>query len=184
MPNAKKVQEVEELKDLVSRAQTMMLADYRGLSVAEMEILRRKMRDNAAQFRVVKNRLMKIALSETGVIAVDEKLTGPTGVAFGFDDPVTMAKLLLDFAKEHNHFELKGGILGDEALEPDGIQRLSKMPGLQELRAQLAGSLKQPLNQVVNMMQEPAQQIANSMNDMLNKMLYVFQGREQQLEGQ
>ena len=182
MPNEQKRQEVSELRELISRAEAMILADYRGLTVAEMEELRNKMREQGLQFRVVKNRLMKIALQEEDAADVSEQLRGPTGVAFGFDDPVSLAKTVLGFADSHEVFEPKCGILGDSVLDQAQVKSLSKMPGLVEMRGQLASSMMQPMREVAIMMSEPARELATAMDQLLKQLLYALQARAAQLE--
>ena len=184
MPNEQKKQEVGELRELISRAEAMILADYRGLTVAEMEELRNKMREQGLQFRVVKNRLMKIALQEEeSGVDVDEQLRGPTGVAFGFDDPVSLAKTVLGFAGSHEVFSPKCGILGESVLDAEQVKSLSKMPGLNEMRGQLASSMMQPMREVAVMMTEPARELATAMDQLLKQLLYAVQARAAQLEG-
>lgn len=184
MPNPQKIQEVKQVRELVERAQAMVLTDYRGLTVAEISVLRTQLREKSSCLRVVKNRLMRRALTEAGATAdVSEHLKGPTAIAFGFEDPVALAKILLAFGKDHQVFSVKAGILGDTVLDRAGVEQLSKMPGLAEVRAQLARSLKQPLSQVATIMQAKSKELATATQQMLSKMLYAFQARQQQLEG-
>lgn len=182
MPNEKKIEEVKELIDWVADSQAMIVADYRGLTVEQISELRSIIRKENSKFRVVKNRLMKIALKENDSAEIDDQLKGPTGVAFGFDDPVALAKVLLKYEEDNEKFDLKGGILGKDALDVEGIKRLSKMPGLQELRAQMAGVLKKPIRNVPVVMNKPGQEVAFAGMNAVKKMLYAFQNRASQLE--
>ena len=182
MPTLKKVQEVKEIRRLIGQSQAMLLADYRGLTVAEVSALRNELRENSARLKVTKNRLLKLALKKEGCVDLSEHLTGPTAIAFGFEDPVALAKILVDFAKKHDVFSLKAGMLGEAALDRQGVESLSKMPGLPEVRSQLAGSMMQPLKEVATMMQANMRELATASEQMLSKMLYAFQDRQQQLE--
>jgi len=181
MPSPKKIRDVAALKKEIDKAQVMILADYRGLTVAELSDLRTRLRGKASSFRVIKNRLFKLALSDHQAETIDSLLKGPTGVALAFEDPVALAKLVGEYAKENKKFELKGGLFGEEELDINGIQQLAKMPGLQELRAQLACSVKQPLTEVATMMTASARELATASQQMLSKMANAFQNRLQQL---
>lgn len=184
MPNPQKIQEVKQVRELVERSQAMIITDYRGLTVAEVSVLRNQLREKSSCLRVVKNRLMKLALNEAGATAdVSTHLKGPTAIAFGFEDPVAVAKVVLDFSKDHDALSVKAGILGDAALDAAGVGQLAKMPGLPELRAQLAYSLKQPMTQVATMMQAKSKELATATQQITTKILYAFQARQQQLEG-
>ena len=183
MPNSQKEKVVEQVTECVDRSQVMIMADYRGLTVAEMEDLRAKIRESNGQFTVIKNRLMKIALGENPAVGeLDSVLKGPTGVAFGFDDPVALAKALLDYEKDHDNLELKGGILGTEALNLDGVKALSKMPDLPQLRGMLAGSVKDPIRKVAIAMDQPAKKVAFAANNLRSKMVWAFQNYAAKLE--
>ncbi|MBN1515730.1 50S ribosomal protein L10 [Candidatus Sumerlaeota bacterium] len=183
MPNPKKAQVVKELTEMVDGSQVMVLADYRGMTVADMDDLRKRLRQENAEFHVVKNRLMKIALGDNPAANnLGLKIKGPTGVAFGFEDPVALAKTVLKYADDNKKFELKGAILGSEVLEADGVKALSKMPGLRELRGQLAGSMLQPLRQVAYMMTAPQREVACMLENSRRKMLNAFQNYAAKLE--
>lgn len=184
MPNAKKIELVREVTDKVNRAQVMVLADYRGMSVEQMEGLREKLRKSKAEFRVIKNRLYKIALGDNPALEqLREQLIGPTGVAFGYEDPVELAKEILAYAKEHEAvFELKGGVLGLAALDNDGLKALSKMPGLRELRGQMAGALKKPQTNMAVVLKKPVGQIAFASQNLRRKMVNAFQNYAAKLE--
>ena len=113
------------------------------MTVAEISEFRDQLRAKAAKLKVVKNRLFKLALANQELQGrIDELLQGPTSVAFAFEDPVSLAKAVIDFASDHDIMEIKGGLLGASVLDPNGVKRLSKMPGLTELRGMLAVSLK------------------------------------------
>lgn len=144
MNKQEKAREVENLTERLKKAQVMIFADYRGLKVSEVTELRSKLREGETQFKVVKNRLFKRVLKDSGLEVLDKYFTGPTALATSEIDPITPAKALVEFAKTHGHLELKGGYLDGKDLTPADITALSKMPSREELLARALGSLNAP----------------------------------------
>ena len=142
-----KVEAVKQLKEKFQNANIFVLTDYRGLNVEKITDLRSKLRENSVEYRVVKNRLAKIALAEmeTDTESVDDLLAGPTAVAFGYDDPVECVKTLVAFQKEDEKLQLKGAVMSGERLDADALHKLATMPSQQELYAKMLGSLQSPL---------------------------------------
>lgn len=153
MARPDKVQAVEEIKDRLSRVQGAVVADYRGLNVAEATELRKRLREAGVEFKVLKNTLTIRAAQEAGVEAIIPLLTGPTAIAFGYDDPVAPAKVLSDFAKDHKALELKGGLLDGNALNVDGVKALADLPSREELLAQVCRGMQAPIAGMVNVLQ-------------------------------
>jgi large subunit ribosomal protein L10 len=112
MPRPEKVQAVADIKERLDGAQAVFLAEYAGLSVQEQQTLRRELRANEAEFKVVKMTLARLAAADLDIDTLDELLLGPTGLTFADGDPVGAAKVLRDFAKGHEVFVIKGGLLG------------------------------------------------------------------------
>ena len=147
-----KVQEVDRLKDSFSRAQSAILADYRGLTVAEINDVRSKLRNASVELRVTKNTLAKIALSGTEAEALSDSLAGPTAIAFSYDDPVAGAKALSELADKYEDLEIKAGVLGGKLLGVADIKALAKLPGKEVLLGQLLSVMNGPMRGFVTVL--------------------------------
>lgn len=154
MPAQVKIDAVAELKGKISEAQSLILADYRGLNVENMTQLRALCDEAEVEIRVVKNRLAKLALKECELPALDDLLVGPTIIAFGVNDPVSPAKVLSKFAKDHEHLNLKGGMFEGRALDLSEVNQLAQMPSREELYGRLAGSLAAPATNIARCVSE------------------------------
>ena len=140
---------VADVQEKVQRAKSVILADFRGLTVDEMTELRRRLRQEAVEFRIVKNRLVKRALAGAGSESLDEYLMGPTALAFGYSDPVIAAKVLYNYGKENSKLEIKGGLLEGKKVDRQWIEMLAQVPPRDELFARLMGSLQKPAQSLV-----------------------------------
>lgn len=140
-----KEQSVTQLVDKFGRAQSVILADFQGLTVADMNHLRRTAREAGVEFEVVKNTLAALATRRVGIEGLERMLVGPTGVAFGYEDPVAPAKVLARFGRERREIPFKGGYLPGKILSLDEVKSLAALPGRQELLGQLAGVLQAPM---------------------------------------
>jgi large subunit ribosomal protein L10 len=137
---------VAAFRERHGRAPVMYLTDFTGLDVKSMAKLRQSLRDSGAEYVVGKNRLVKLALQEANLPDFGDALTGPTGVVFGYNDVVAPAKVLSDFAKEHQDRPVfKLGVLEGKLLAPEQISQLAKLPSREVLLAQLAGALQAPM---------------------------------------
>lgn len=145
MVSEAKVAKVAEIKDRLSGASTLVLADYRGLNVKEMQELRRELRASGCDITIYKNRLAKLALDELGEDALDGYLVGPTAFVMTDGDPVGLAKALAGFAKEHPALEVKAGMIDGALVTAEDIGRLSKLPSRDELVAKFMGMLLNPV---------------------------------------
>jgi len=148
-----KENKVAEIKDDLSRANIIVLTDYRGLNVAQMNKLRRILQQEGIKYRVVKNTLTKIAARETGLNNLEDYLEGPMGIAYGFDDPLTPVKLLVKFAKENDKLSLKGGVLDKNVLDEGSLKRLSELPPREVLLAKALGCFQAPISGLLNVLQ-------------------------------
>ncbi|MGO8671804.1 MAG: 50S ribosomal protein L10 [Capsulimonadaceae bacterium] len=149
-PAAAKVEIVADLRELVEQTQAAVLADYRGLSVADLTALRKKLRAVDAEFRVVKNTLFKLAAD--GIMPVDkfeELLKGPTAISFAKSDPVGAAKVMVEFSKDKKSIKLKGGVMGDVVFNVAQVEELSKTPPREQLLSMMLGSLNAPITGLV-----------------------------------
>lgn len=172
MNRSEKTQAIEELSERFGRSPIVIVTDYRGLNVAQITALRRKVREAEGEFLISKNTLTRIAIAETASAPIAEWLSGPTGVAYGFGDAVSVAKAVQDFAKDNEALEIKGGVLDGEALDAGRLKQLASMPSKDELRAKLLALLMTPATQLVRVLSAPAQQ-----------MVQVLHARSQQEEG-
>jgi large subunit ribosomal protein L10 len=134
-----------------------------GLTVAQSTVLRQKMRDAGAQYKVTKNRLAKIALNGTQYDQLGTLLTGPVALATSHD-PVAAAKVVVEFAKTNDKLEIVGGAMGAMLLDAEGVKALASMPSLDELRAKIVGLVQAPATKVATVLQAPAAQLARVFN--------------------
>lgn len=158
-----KEEQVAELKDKFERATSVFVADYKGLGVHQMEALRGGLRQNEAseaEFRVAKNSVLKLASKGGPVEGLTEHFTGTTSIAMSFGDPVSLAKSLVDYAKENEEFELRSAVLDGEVLDGSGIKHLATLPSLDELRGKIVGLLQAPASKLARLMGEPGSQVA------------------------
>ena len=154
---------VAEMKSDLARAAGVVFLDYTGLTVAEVEAIRRRVRASDVKYRVVKNTLMVRALQGTGAEGASKFLKGsPTGVIVGFADPVTTAKMALDFTKDSKHIRIKGGILDNKAIGPAETEALSKMPSKREILAQVVGMALGPARRLLAQVKSPAGRIVGA----------------------
>jgi large subunit ribosomal protein L10 len=156
---AEKKELVEALNGLFKAANVVVVAHYSGLTVAQMQTLRRQMKQVGATVKVAKNRLAKIALDGTDVASIAPLLKGPTVIAYS-GDPVAAPKVAVDFAKGHEKFVILGGAMGKTALNPDGVKALASLPSLDELRAKLVGLIQAPATKIAQVVTAPAAEVA------------------------
>ena len=140
-----KQQIVAEVNEVAASALSAVVADYRGLTVAEMTDMRAKARESGVYLRVVRNTLAKRAVEGTDYACLDETFVGPSLLAFSTEDPGSAARLLKDYAKEHDALEVKALAIGGEVLSADQIDRVAKLPTLDEARAMLMAVLQAPV---------------------------------------
>jgi large subunit ribosomal protein L10 len=158
MLRKEKEQVVAELAERLRSAQTLILADYRGLSVSELDEVRTKLLEHGARFQVVKNTLTKRAADEAGFETLKELLDGPTAIAFvGDGDMVSVAKTLSETARRTRVLELKGGILEGTPMDASQVAELAKLPPADVLRGQVLGAIVGPLNEIVGLFAAPVQ---------------------------
>lgn len=164
MPTAAKTDQVAEIKEKLSSSKAVIMADYRGLSVKEMQALRAKLREGGSEIKVYKNTLTEIALRELALPNMDELLSGPTAFVFSESDPVAPAKALIDFAKEHKALELKGGFIDNQVIGADGVKAVAALPTREELIAKLLGSMQSPMANFARVLNGPAGAFARALN--------------------
>lgn len=151
-PRPEKVKEVEELSGLLSRSNLVVLADYRGLTVADMASLRKKLREQGVEFRVAKNTLMGFASEKAGKTGLKDTLAGPTAVAFVTGDEATAAKTIVDYERGSKVFKIKGALLGDRLLKPEQVGALASMPPRGVLLSQVVAGFQSPISGLVGVL--------------------------------
>jgi large subunit ribosomal protein L10 len=162
---------IGELHAKMAKARTAIVAEPKGLDVATVTALRKKLRDAQVEYRVVKNTLAARAAKGTPVEVVADKFGGPTAIVMSYDDVVAPAKLLAEFMKDRDNFSIRTAVVEGKVVDAKGVAALAKMPGLPELRAQILGTLAQPATMLARIIGTPAQQLAR-----------VLGARKEQLE--
>ena len=143
MPTDAKRETVAELREELARSKTMIVSEYRGLTVREIAEIRRALRKQDVSYRVVKNRLLRIAAQDSVGEALGPLLTGPTAIAFGTDEAAT-ARAVIDATRPYKIVKITGGILGERAIDAAAVTRLASLPAREVLLAQLAGAIQSP----------------------------------------
>jgi large subunit ribosomal protein L10 len=150
---------VATLNGVLKDTNVVVVAHYGGLTVSQMQTLRKQMKLAGASVKVAKNRLAKIALEGTSAAVVVPLLKGPTVIAYS-SDPVAAPKVANDFAKANEKFVILGGAMGKVALGPDGIKALAVLPSLDELRAKIVGLIQAPATKIAQVVNAPAAKLA------------------------
>lgn len=169
--HAKKETLISGYVERLNRSQAIIVTEYRGLTHKQIEVLRRDLRSCEAELAVSKNTLLAHALTELGLPAPEALLSGPTAVAFCYNEVAAPAKALSKFAKDSKIMVLRGGIMGQSVFDEAGVQALTELPGKDQLRAQVVGTLQAPIVGLVNV-------LAGTMRGFMN----VLNARVEQLE--
>lgn len=151
---AKKEETVQILKEKLEKASSVIFTDYKGLTMTNLSDLRNKLSEQLAEFTITKNSLLELALkSNNQRLASEDQLEGPTATLFSFGDEVSPIKILVKTLKDTGKGKIKGGLLGNEALDTVKIIQLSTLPSKEELRAKTVGILAAPLQGMVGVLQ-------------------------------
>ncbi|HEY3375287.1 MAG TPA: 50S ribosomal protein L10 [Candidatus Aquicultor sp.] len=145
MARPEKEASVQEIKEKIEKATSVILTDYRGLNFQQISDLRNKLRAQGIEYKVFKNTLARIAVRELDLSDLDAYLVGPTAMAISYDDPVAPAKTLSDFARTAKLLELKGGVVEGKIVNMEQVQSLATIPSREVLLAMFMGALKSPL---------------------------------------
>ncbi len=172
MKRERKVELAERLRERLQEAKLMVVAEYSGLTVDQMESIRNAVKEKGYTFNVIKNNIVKKAVKDTEWEVLTDRLTGPNVFALCFDDPAGLAKILVDKAKEFDKLKIKFGCLGGKIIEKDDIVALSKLPPREVLLAQVLGTMKAPISGFVNVL------AAN-----IRQLLYVLKAIEEKKKG-
>jgi large subunit ribosomal protein L10 len=158
-----KKEAVAELREKFGRAKGIFVADYSGLDVEAVNELRRNLRtegDGDYEYRVQKNTMMRRAAEGSDVESIVEYFVGPTALAISYGDPVGLARALVNYAKQHQAFELRGGLLEGRAIDPAEVETLATLPSLDQIRAKLVGLIQAPAGKMARVLCAPAGQLA------------------------
>jgi large subunit ribosomal protein L10 len=167
MIRPEKAASVAEIVENLNKSTSAVLADYRGLTAEEITELRKGLRDTGVNFKIFKNTLATIAAHEAGLGGLEEYLVGPTAIAFGFDDPIALAKMLNDFSKKHDALAIKGGILEKQVIDSAKVEELATLPGREQLIAQFIGMLNMPLVRLVTALNKPVRDLAVTLGQVI-----------------
>ncbi len=159
MERAVKIEQIASLGEVFKTTKVVVVAHYSGLTVAQMQTLRKQMRLAGASVKVAKNRLAKIALEGSDVASIAPLMKGPTLIAFS-GDPVAAPKVAVDFAKTHERFVILGGAMGKTSLDQNGVKALAALPSLDELRARIVGLIQAPATKIAQVVNAPAAKLA------------------------
>ena len=159
MDRARKEQVVSELREVFENSGVIVAAKYAGITVAEMSDLRNKMRENSANVRVAKNRLARIAIEKSPPEGMKHLLVDQVVLMYS-EDPVTAAKISVEFAKTNNNLEIVGGAMGDKILDSNGVTEVSKLPSREEVLANISALLVAPAGGLVASLKGPPSVIA------------------------
>lgn len=160
MPSTKNQEKYAVIKEDLSKIQAMWVVDYRGLTVKESEALRRSIREADAVMKVYKNSLVELALKELDMPSMGDVLAGPSAFVFADGDPVASAKALKDFAKANENLVIKGGIMDGAFVDAEAVEKIAALPSREELIAKLLGTIQNPLQQIVRVLNGPMESFA------------------------
>jgi len=150
---------IEEMKKNFSSNEAIMITQYQGLNVKELDLLRKELRDKGILFKITKNRITKIAIKDSPVKDLEKYFTGPTAAAMS-SDPITTAKILTKFAKTHNKLKIVAGFMDGKVLDEKEVAIIATLPSLEEARANIVGILATPAQKLVSILLAPGSKIA------------------------
>ena len=159
-----KKEEVKRIRENLTESKASFLVDFQGLKVAELTEFRKLLRKEEANFYVVKNSLVHLAIEGTELKDLDKFLTGCTGIVFGGEDPAAPARIIKGFSKNHSHLVAKGGVLGEDILTDDEVGRLGDLPPREDLLAQILTELQLPLRGLLEVLGAPLNNLVFLLN--------------------
>ena len=159
MDKEKKQSYIKEMTAQFEKSEAVLVTHYQGLSVKQLDNLRKQMREHGIQFKITKNRITKIALEKSRCKDLSNLFTGPTAVALS-EDAISSAKILTKFSKENENLKILGGIMGKEILDVAAVANVATLPTLDEARSKIIGILRLPAQKIVSILLAPASKIA------------------------
>lgn len=174
MPKARKEQKAEQvelLTEKLRKAKVAVLTDYRGLTVAQIQELRGRLRGGDVEYRVTKNTLARRAAQAAGVPQLEPELKGPVAIAFGYDDLALPSRLINEFVRTTRlKLDIVGGLVEGRVFSPEQVRQLADMPSRDTLLSQLAGTLQSPLSQLAGALQQPLSMLASALEQYQKKL--------------
>jgi large subunit ribosomal protein L10 len=171
MPTRQKARTIDELSDQLSRANLVIVTDYRGLKVADLQTLRGNLRPSGAEIHIAKTTLTRIAAGNAGIVGLDPLLEGPSALVFSFQDAVQTAKAVSDFVRTSRILSVKGGVMGDRTVTAADVEAIATLPSREELQARLLGMLVSPMARTLSVLSGPSR-----------AMVYLLNARSEQPE--
>jgi len=159
MNKEKKQNYIKDMTTQFDKSEAVIVAHYQGLTVKQLDELRKQMREHGIIFKITKNRITKLALEKTKCKDLSNLFTGPTAVALS-KDAITSAKILTKFSKDNKNLKILGGIMGSDILDVVGVQNIATLPSLDEARAKIVGILSSPAQKIASILLAPASKIA------------------------
>ena len=159
MNKEQKKQYINDMSAQFDKSEAVIVTHYQGLTVSQLDDLRKRMREHGIIFKITKNRITKLALEKTKCKDISDLFTGPTAVAMS-EDAITSAKILTKFSKENENLKILGGIMGSDILDVAGVQNVATLPTLDEARAKIVGILRSPAQKIASILLAPASKIA------------------------
>ncbi len=159
MNKQQKQEYIKEMTAQFNKSDAVLVTHYQGLSVKQLDNLRKQMREHGIKFKITKNRITKLALKNSRCKDLSELFNGPTAVALS-EDAITSAKILTKFSKENLNLKILGGIMGEEVLDVAGVANVATLPTLDEARAKIVGILRSPAQKIASILLAPASKIA------------------------
>ena len=159
MNKEKKKSYIEEMKNFFNKNSSVFVTHYQGLTVKQIDELKKEMRKHGVLFKITKNRITKLALEGTKFKKLENLFTGPTAVAFS-DDAISSAKILTKFAKTNSNLKIIGGIMENEPLSLEEVEKIATLPTLEEARAKIVGILATPAQKIISILLAPGAKIA------------------------
>lgn len=152
---------VQSYADWVQRSRAVILTEYTGVTMKQLDDLRAKVRDAGGEFHIVKNTLGKLAFEDAGLPVPEDLLEGSTAIGFAFEDAPALAKALSDFARTNEFIKIKGGFLGQDRIRAEDVRALADLPPLPVMRATLLGVISAPASKLVRTLAEPGRSVAS-----------------------
>ncbi len=169
MPTEAKREMIADLRAQVDASQTMIVSEYRGLKVKEISEIRRALRKQSVSYRVVKNRLMRIAAQDSAAAeALSPMLTGPTAIAFGTDEAAT-AKAVIDATRPYRMVKIMGAVLGSQAIDAEAVTRLAALPSREVLLAEAIGAIAAPMSTTAGLFDAPLRDVAGLVQALMDQ---------------
>ena len=159
MNKNKKKQYIDEMKNYFNKTSSILVTHYQGLTVKQIDDLRKEMRKHGILFKITKNRITKLALGDSKFKKLESLFTGPTAVAFS-EDAITSAKILTKFAKTNSKLKIIGGLMEEDPLSVEDVQKIATLPTLNEARAKIVDILTAPAQKIMSILLAPGAKIA------------------------